>query len=139
MSRLRLSCLAASFAACFATWGLAGGAAAQNPEAAAAQTLAPALSSSSQSLDVPTEIARQRQAVAALREAILKADEQQQAACWQKFAVNACLIETRRVRRRALDPLAQQDLVLNAQEREWRTAQREQRLLGKQPDTQAPP
>jgi hypothetical protein len=49
------------------------------------------------------------------------------------------LIETRRIRRQALDPLSQQDLVLNAQEREWRSAQREQRLLGKQPETPATP
>ena len=135
MIPLRLSCLAA----CFAAWGLAGGAHAQNPEVVAPQTLAPALSSSSQSQDLPAEIARQRQAVATLREAILKSDEQRQAACWQKFAVNACLMETRRLRRQALDPLAQQDLVLNAKEREWRSAQREQRLLGKQTETQAPP
>ena len=135
MSRLRLFCLAS----CFAAWGLAFVAHAQNPEAAAAQTSAPALSAASPSQDVPAEIARQRQAVAALREAILKSDEERQAACWQKFAVNACLIETRRIRRQALDPLAQQDLVLNAQEREWRAAQREQRLLGKQPATQAAP
>lgn len=134
MSRLRLSCLAS----CFAAWGLAVVAHAQNPEAAALSP-APALSASSLSQNVPAEIARQRQAVAALREAILKSDEQRQAACWQKFTVNACLIETRRLRRQALDPLAQQDLVLNAQEREWRSAQREQRLLDKQPETQTAP
>jgi hypothetical protein len=135
MSPWRLSCLVA----CFAAWGLAGGARAQNPEAAAMQSLATAPSASPQNVDVPAEIARQRQAVSAMREAILKSDEQRQAACWQKFAVNACLIETRRIRRQALDPLSQQDLVLNAQEREWRSAQREQRLLGKQPETPATP
>lgn len=135
MSRLRLSCLASFFAA----WALAFGARAQNPQEPAAQTAVPALSAASSSQDVPAEIANQRQAVAALREAILKSDEERQAACWQKFAVNACLIEIRRIRRQALDPLAQQDLVLNAQEREWRSAQREQRLLGKQPASQATP
>ena len=135
MIRLRLSWLAA----CFAALGVAGGAHAQNPESTTAQTLTPALSASTQSLVVPAEIARQRPTLATLREAILKSDEQRQAACWQKFAVNACLIETRRIRRQALDPLAQQDLVLNAQEREWRSAQREQRLLDKQPATQAAP
>ena len=135
MSPWRLSCLAA----CFAAWGLSCGAHAQTPDAADAQSLAPAPLASPQSVDVPAEIARQRQAVSAMREAILKSDEQRQAACWQKFAVNTCLIEARRIRRQALDPLAQQDLVLNAQEREWRSAQREQRLLGKQPETQAKP
>lgn len=135
MNPMRLSCLAA----CCAAWGLVGGAHAQNPSAIDAQTMTPSLSASTQSLDVPAEIARQRQAVAVSREAILKSDEQRQAECWQKFAVNACLIETRRIRRQALDPLAQQDLVLNALEREWRSAQREQRLLGKQPETPAAP
>jgi hypothetical protein len=135
MIPLRLSCVVA----CFAAWSLAGGVHAQNLDAAAAQNLAPALSSNAQNLDVPAEIARQRQTVATLREAILKSDEQRQAACWQKFAVNSCLIETRRIRRQALDPLAQQDLVLNAQEREWRSAQREQRLLDKQSETQTAP
>jgi hypothetical protein len=135
MSPVRLSRLLVAWAA----WGLACGALAQNPEATSTQSLDPALSASASSQDVPSEIARQRQAVAAQREAILKSDEQRQAACWQKFAVNVCLTETRRIRRQALDPLAQQDLVLNAQEREWRSAQREQRLLGKQPESQAAP
>jgi hypothetical protein len=135
MSPLPLSCLAT----CFVAWGLIGGVHAQILDAAAAQNLAPSLTASTPSLDVPTAIARQRQTLATLREAILKSDEERQAACWQKFAVNACLIETRRLRRQALDPLAQQDLVLNAQEREWRSAQREQRLLDKQPATPAAP
>jgi hypothetical protein len=135
MIPLRLSGLVA----CFAAWGLAGGAHAQPPQEAAAQTAPPALSASHPSQDVLAEIARQRQAVAALREAIMKSDEQRQAACWQKFAVNACLIETRRIRRQALDPLVQQELVLNAQERAWRSEQREQRLLDKQPNPQAAP
>ena len=135
MSQMRLSALVA----CFAAWSLAGGAHAQTPPEAATQTAPPALSASHLSQDVPAEIARQRQAVAALREAIMKSDEQRQAACWQQFAVNACLIETRRIRRQALDPLVQQELVLNAQERAWRSAQREQRLLDKQPNPQATP
>jgi hypothetical protein len=135
MIPLRLFCLAAFFAA----WGLAAGTHAQNLDDAAVQNLAPDLSANAQNMDVPADIARQRQTVATLREAILKSDEQRQAACWQKFAVNACLIETRRLRRQALDPLAQQDLVLNAQEREWRSAQREQRLQDKQPAPQAAP
>ena len=127
MIRVRLFWLAGWFAA----WGLLGGAHAQNMGSAA--------SDSAELQAEPQDIAIQRQALAVQRDAILKSDEQRQAICWQKFAVNACLIETRRIRRQALDPLAQQDLVLNAQEREWRTAQREQRLLGKQPETQTAP
>lgn len=129
MIRLRLSWLAASVATCgFVAWAHA-----QNPEGAvpiSAQALA------SQGSDVqalPQDIALQRQALAVKRDAILKSDEQRQAQCWQKFAVNACLIESRRIRRQALDPLAQQELALNALERAWRSEQRDLRLLGKQP------
>lgn len=77
-------------------------------------------------------MARERQALAAQKAAILQAEAAQQVLCWQKFAVNACLIEARRARRQDLEPLRQQELALNAQERLWRTEQREQRLQGKQ-------
>lgn len=82
----------------------------------------------------PEALALQRQALQLAREAILAAYAQQQSACWQKFAVNACLSEARRTRRQALEPIRQQELALNAQERAERTAAREQRLLDKQPD-----
>lgn len=84
-------------------------------------------------------ITRQRQALAAQRSAIGQAEAQQQVVCWQKFAVNACLSDARRVRRQALEPLRQQELALNAQERLWRTEQRERRLQGKQPDARDTP
>lgn len=135
MNRLRLSWLVV----CYAAWGLVGGALAQKPEPVAAQVSGTAMSVSSEQLDVPEEINRLRQDLAAQREVIVKSDEQRQVLCWQKFAVNACLTETRRIRRQALDLLAQQELVLNAREREWRSAQREQRLLGKQPENRATP
>lgn len=80
----------------------------------------------------PERMARERQALAAQKAAILQVEAAQQVLCWQKFAVNACLIEARRARRQDLEPLRQQELALNAQERLWRTEQREQRLQGKQ-------
>lgn len=83
-------------------------------------------------VELPEAIARQRQALAVQRSAIAQAEAAQQAVCWQKFAVNACLSEARRTRRQALEPLRQQELALNAQERLWRTEQREKRLLDKQ-------
>lgn len=89
--------------------------------------------------EVPEVIAQQRQVLAMKREEILTAYDRQQAFCWQKFAVNHCLIEARKIRRQALDPLAKQELVLNAQEREWRNRQREIRLEGKQPDGRGSP
>jgi hypothetical protein len=84
-------------------------------------------------------IKRQRQVLAAQRSAIAQAEESQQAACWQKFAVNACLSDARRARRQALEPLRQQELILNAQERLWRGEQRERRLQIKQSNTQDSP
>jgi hypothetical protein len=89
--------------------------------------------------EVPEVIARQRQALEAQRSAIVQAEQMQQAACWQKFAVNACLSEARLVRRRALAPLRQQELALNAQERSWRNAQRERRLQGKPSEPRGAP
>jgi hypothetical protein len=88
---------------------------------------------------LPEAITRQRQALAAQRTAIGQAEAAQQAACWQKFAVNACLSEARRARRQALEPLRQQELALNAQERLWRTEQRERRLQGKQTESRDTP
>lgn len=89
--------------------------------------------------ELPEAITLQRQALATQRSAIVQAEAAQQAVCWQKFAVNACLSEARRARRQALEPLRQQELALNAQERLWRTEQREKRLQGKQADTRETP
>jgi len=89
--------------------------------------------------DLPEAITRQRLALAQQRNAIGQVETAQQAVCWQKFAVNACLSEARRARRQALEPLRQQELALNAQERLWRTEQRERRLQNKQTDARDTP
>jgi|GEM_PF-1883347 len=88
---------------------------------------------------VPERIAQERHALSEQRALILKAYDNKTAACWDKFAVNACLLEARRARRQALDPLAQQELALNAQERAWRSEQRDLRLQGKQPENRGAP
>ena len=89
--------------------------------------------------ELPEAITRQRQALAAHRSAIGLAEAPQQVVCWPKFAVHACLTEARRARRQALEPLRQQELALNAQERMWRTEQRDKRLQGKQTDARETP
>ena len=104
-----------------------------------AQALQPGAQAAPKPDELPEAITRQRQVLAAQRSAIGQAEGQQQAVCWQKFAVNACLSEARRARRQALEPLRQQELALNAQERLWRTEQREKRLQGKQADTRETP
>ena len=97
-----------------------------------AQSLQPSTQAASKPDELPEAITRRRQALAAHRSAIGQAEVAQQAVCWQKFAVNACLSEARRTRRQALEPLRQQELALNAQERLWRTEQRDKRLQDKQ-------
>lgn len=83
----------------------------------------------------PEFIRLQREEITRQRDVIMAIYQEQAKACWQKFAVNACLSEARKKRRAALEPLRQQDLVLNEQERLWRTEQRNLRLEGKLPQT----
>ena len=81
--------------------------------------------------DIPGEIRQQRERLSQERSQINQAHELQAKACWQKFAVNDCLAAVRKSKRAQLDPIHQQELQLNAQERAWRTQQREQRLREK--------
>ena len=87
----------------------------------------------------PEFIRVQREAIAQDRQAVMRTYEQAAKACWQKFAVNNCLSDARKERRAALEPLRQKDLVLNTQERLWRTEQRDLRLQGKQPENRSQP
>ena len=87
----------------------------------------------------PESVRLHRQAIDEQREAIQAEFQQASKACWQKFAVNACLSEARSKQRKALEPLRQQDLLVNALERQWRTEQRDIRLEGKQNDNQSTP
>ena len=87
----------------------------------------------------PEFIRVQREAVASQRAEVMAVYQEEAKACWQKFAVNACLSDARKTRRAALEPLRQQDLLLNAQERQWRTEQRDVRLKGKQTTQPTPP
>ncbi len=80
----------------------------------------------------PDFIRVQREDIARQREEIMAVYQLEAKACWQKFAVNSCLSDARKKRRAALEPLRQSDLMLNEQERQWRTEQRNLRLEGKQ-------
>ena len=79
-----------------------------------------------------TQAAQERERLQREREAIEQDHAARMRECWQRFAVNACLHEVRRSRHAALDPLRAQELELNAQERAWRTQQRDERLREKQ-------
>jgi hypothetical protein len=52
--------------------------------------------------------------------------------CWQRFAVNDCISRARTTRRGTLERLRQEDLALNAVERERSSAARLQRLEEKE-------
>ena len=58
------------------------------------------------------------------REAAQQHYRDEELVCWRRFAVNDCLSAAKRQRRGTLDALRQQDLQLNALERERRTAER---------------
>lgn len=89
--------------------------------------------------ELPEFLAQQRKVLSAQREAIWATYEKEKPLCWQKFAVNHCLSEARRARRLALEPVQKQELALNAQERLWRTEQRDRRLQNKSLDNQVKP
>lgn len=82
--------------------------------------------------DVPERIARERERLQIERNAIEQAHAERTRECWQRFVVNACLQEVRRSRHAALAPLRAQELELNAQDRAWRSQQRDERLQDKQ-------
>ncbi|MFN5176985.1 hypothetical protein [Limnohabitans sp.] len=78
------------------------------------------------------DLARQ---MATLRQAMDAIDNRQKEAaraCWQRFAVNDCLIRVRREKRELLEPLRQQMLHLDAAERQLRLDLRDQRLQDKE-------
>ena len=81
--------------------------------------------------DPSARIAAEREQLQAERSAVERLHDERQRGCWQRFAVNSCLQEVRRDRHAALDPLRARELVLNEQERAWRSVQREQRLREK--------
>ena len=51
--------------------------------------------------------------------------------CWQKFAVNDCLANARREKYQQLAPLDAREIELNAQQRELKEIERQQRLSDK--------
>jgi hypothetical protein len=76
--------------------------------------------------------AAERQRIADGRAAATTRYEQDRRDCWQRFAVNACLDLARERRRATLGALRHDELVLNAQERQRRTAARLNEIASKQ-------
>jgi len=82
--------------------------------------------------DTANVIAQEREVLAAQRQRVLDAFEVRSQDCWQKFAVNNCISQARRIRRADLEPIRQAELAVNEQERQWRTQQRNERVQNKQ-------
>ena len=130
MKRLLL-CLplaAAALAACSSESIRQDGAQAAN--LAAAQALAAAAPPEGQPL--APWLAAERKRIEAERRAAGQRFETAEKACWQRFAVNACLRQARSDRRGTLDRLRQEDLALNEVERQRRTAARLRELEDKE-------
>jgi colicin import membrane protein len=95
----------------------------QNDAKNRAQSTLSGLSSSS---GKDPQIATQRNEIVAARAAAQARFEANQPACYQKFAVNACLDSLRVERREALADLRRQEIELNNQERRQMAAQQTQ-------------
>ena len=89
--------------------------------------------------DISAVIAKEREVLAVQRQRVLDAFESRSQDCWQKFAVNNCIIQARRTRRADLEPIRQAELALNERDRQWRTQQRDERLQNKQAESASKP
>lgn len=78
-------------------------------------------------------VSGQRQRLEQERADIERDFAQTEQRCWQRFAVNDCLSQARQQRRLGLDALREQELALNAMEREREAQARLHRLKDKQP------
>jgi hypothetical protein len=79
-------------------------------------------------------LAAERARIEAERTAAARRFDAAERDCWRRFAVTGCIDAARAERRAALDPLRQEDLALNAIERQRRTGARLRELQDKQDD-----
>ena len=97
----------------------------------------PSLACAQASEALNEQLERLRLARLELAEQLRRAESsshERQSACWQRFAVNDCLIRERRALRQAQGPLKTRDLDLADQERVLREQQRQQRLSARIPE-----
>ena len=121
--------LAALLAACSSTSLHDESAAARAADAAAARALAASAPPPGEPL--PPWLAAQRTRIAAAREGATQRFDVAEKACWQRFAVNACVRAARAERRTVLDRLRQEELAVNEVERQRRTDARLRELEDK--------
>ncbi len=101
-------------------------------DAAAARALAATAPPESDADALQPWLDSQRTRIEAARAVSVKRFEADEKACWQRFAVNACIRQARVQRRGVLDRLRQEELAVNDVERQRRTAARLQQLQDKQ-------
>ncbi len=80
-------------------------------------------------------ISEQRLALAEEKKVIMDHFQESSKACWRQFAVNDCLFKAKQQKYQALSPLDQREIALNASQRVLKESERQQRILGKSPET----
>jgi len=80
-------------------------------------------------------ISQQRIALAEEKKIILDHFQEASKACWKQFAVNDCLFKAKQQKYKAMSPLDQREIALNARQRVLKEAERQQRISGKTQET----
>ena len=80
-------------------------------------------------------ISAQRMVLAEEKKVIMDHFQEASKACWKQFAVNDCLFKAKQQKYQALSPLDQREIALNARQRVLKESERQQRILGKSPET----
>ena len=80
-------------------------------------------------------ISEQRLALTEEKKVIMDHFQESSKACWRQFAVNDCLFKAKQQKYQALSPLDQREIALNARQRVLKESERQQRILGKSPET----
>ena len=101
-------------------------------DAAAARALAATAPPDSDAAALQPWLDAQRARMEGERRVAVQRFEADEKACWQRFAVNACVRQARVQRRGVLDRLRQEELAVNEVERQRRTAARLRQLQDKQ-------
>lgn len=96
-----------------------------------------AVAQSTEPDDFAGRAVQERARIAAERDMLQQRLPDEERACYQRFAVNDCLRQTRRAHRRALADLRRQELAINEQERQRQGAERLRSL--EQRATEVPP
>jgi 4'-phosphopantetheinyl transferase EntD len=96
-----------------------------------------AMAQSENSMQLPEieVISQQRIALAEEKKIILDHFQEASKACWKQFAVNDCLFKAKQQKYKAMSPLDQREVALNARQRVLKEAERQQRISGKTQET----